>query len=99
MVQENSQYSGSCVKCHENCLTCIGGPKNCLSCNKGYVLSVANFCMNQDMIMYKIKLNMPFRRFSEKCRDIRLDINSMFGNTENTYLMQYQSAKEGSTEF
>lgn len=98
MVQSKMEYSGNCVKCSANCLTCIGTPKNCLSCNKGFVLSVANLCMNQDRIVYKIKINMPFKLFSEKCRDIRMDVNGMFNNTENTYLMQYQTAVEGSTE-
>ena len=80
MVQENIQYSGNCVACHVNCLTCIGTSKNCLSCKQGFVLSVANLCMNQDMIMYKIKLDMPFRLYSERFSDIKDDINGMFNN-------------------
>ncbi len=64
MVSSNKDYSGSCVACHVNCLTCIDKPKNCLSCKKGFILSVANFCMNQDMIKYEIRLDMPFNKFS-----------------------------------
>ena len=46
MVKDDKQYAGHCAKCDDNCLTCVDKPKNCLSCKKGFSLSVANFCIN-----------------------------------------------------
>lgn len=77
MVQDNKQYTGNCAKCDDNCLTCVDTPKNCLSCKPGFVLSVANFCMDELKIKYRIRFDLEFLLFSKKLKSIREAMNKI----------------------
>lgn len=64
MLEKDKEYSGICLKCNSNCLTCVDEPTKCLSCKKGYKLSVAKICMNTDAILYVIRLRLNFLFYS-----------------------------------
>ncbi len=80
MIRKAQQYSGQCLKCDSNCLTCVNSPTNCLTCKSGYSLSVAKICMNNDQIKYTMRLDMPFEQYSAKVYFIKLALGKIFQN-------------------
>lgn len=80
MLKHEKLYSGSCVACDENCETCVDHPKNCLSCKEGYTLSLAKICQNDDQMKFKIRLDMPFIRYSKQARPIKKDFINFFNS-------------------
>lgn len=54
--KEGSSYNGThCVTCGPNCVTCSGvNPNHCLTCDKGFLLSNTNTCININQCSYSL---------------------------------------------